>query len=82
MKKKILIGLGLVVFFLVLLWSGASFYPDWLWFKNLNYAPIFWKMVLSKFGLGSVVWLIFMFMMILNLYVANRLNRQIERKHL
>ena len=72
MNKKILIGIGLVVFFLVLLWSGASFYPDWLWFKNLNYSPIFWKMVLSKFGLGSVVWLIFMFMMILNLYIANR----------
>jgi len=72
MNKKILIGIGLVIFFLVLLWSGASFYPDWLWFKNLNYSPIFWKMVLSKFGLGSVVWLIFMFMMILNLYVANR----------
>ena len=72
MNKKIMIGLGLFVFLLVLLWSGASFYPDWLWFKNLGFSPVFWTMVLSKFGLGSVVWLVFMFAMILNLFVANR----------
>ena len=74
MNKKILIWLGLVVFLLVLLWSGASFYPDWLWFKNLGYSPVFWTLVLSKFGLGSVVWLIFISIMILNLFIANRLK--------
>jgi len=72
MNKKILIVIALIVFLLILLWSGASFYPDWLWFKNLGYSPVFWKMVLSKFGLGSVVWLVFLFIMILNLFVANR----------
>ncbi len=24
--------MGLLAFFLLLLWSGVSFYPDWLWF--------------------------------------------------
>ncbi|MBW1802454.1 MAG: UPF0182 family protein, partial [Deltaproteobacteria bacterium] len=72
MNKKILIGIALAIVVLVLIWSGASFYPDWLWFKNLGYSPVFWTMVLSKFGLGSVVWLIFLCIMILNLYVANR----------
>jgi len=74
MKKKILIGLGLLVFLLVLLWSGASFYPDWLWFENLGYSPVFWTMLLSKFGLGSLIWLIFIFTMILNLFIANRIK--------
>ena len=74
MNKKIIIGLALLVFFLVLTWSGASFYPDWLWFKNLGYSPVFWTMILSKFGLGSVVWLVFISIMALNLYVANRLK--------
>ena len=74
MNKKILIWLGLVVFLLVLLWSGASFYPDWLWFKNLGYSPVFWTLLLSKFGLGSVVWLVFIAIMILNLIIANRLK--------
>ena len=72
MNKKILVGIVLAIVVLVLIWSGASFYPDWLWFKNLGYSPVFWTMVLSKFGLGSVVWLIFICIMILNLYVANR----------
>jgi len=74
MNKRIIIGLALIVFLLILLWTGAAFYPDWLWFINLGYAPVFWKMVLSKFGLGSVVWLVFIFIMILNLFIANRLK--------
>ncbi len=74
MNKRIIIGLALIVFLLLLLWTGASFYPDWLWFINLGYSPVFWKMVLSKFGLGSVVWLVFIFIMILNLFIANRLK--------
>ena len=74
MNKRILIGIGVAIFLLVLLWSGASFYPDWLWFKNLGYSPVFWTMLLSKFGLGSVIWLVFILTMILNLYVANRIK--------
>ena len=74
MNKKIIIGIALIVFVLLLLWTGAAFYPDWLWFINLGYSPVFWKMVLSKFGLGSAVWLVFIFIMILNLYIANRLK--------
>jgi len=74
MNKRIIIGLALIVFLLLLLWTGAAFYPDWLWFINLGYSPVFWKMVLSKFGLGSVVWLVFILIMTLNLFIANRLK--------
>jgi len=72
MYKKLIIGFGL--FILILLWLVVSIYPDWLWFKNLTFSPVFWKMLLSKFGLGLVVWLVFILIISINLYVAKRLR--------
>ena len=72
MKKKILIGLGLLI--VLFLWAGISIYPDWLWFENLDFSPVFWTMLLSKFGFGFVVWLPLMIIIIINIYVATRLH--------
>ena len=72
MNKKLIIGL--FAFILLLLWSAASFYADWLWFQNLRFSPVFWTMLLSKFGLGLVVWLVFTVIISLNLYTAKRLS--------
>ena len=72
MYKKLIIGFGL--FILILLWLVVSIYPDWLWFKNLTFSPVFWKMLLSKFGLGLVVWLVFILIISINLYIAKRLR--------
>jgi len=74
MTKKSAIGIGLLAFILLILAACASFYPDWLWFENLGFSPIFWTMILSKVGLGSVIWVIFMFIMILNFLVAKRIK--------
>ncbi len=71
-KKLIIIGLGLIA--LLLIWSGISIYPDWLWFGNLGFAPVFWTMLLSKFGFGFVIWIILIIIVGLNLYIAKRLN--------
>jgi len=71
-KLIILIGLGLFVF--ILLWSVVSIYPDWLWFENLNFSPVFWTMLLSKIGFGLVVWLTLVVILFVNLYVATRLK--------
>jgi len=71
-KKFIIIGIGIVA--VILLWSGISIYPDWLWFKNLGFSPVFWTMLLSKLGFGSLVWLLLILIIILNLYAARRLN--------
>ena len=49
--KHVTILLGLLP--LVLLWAAISIYPNWLWFQNLNFAPVFWTMVLGKFGLAT-----------------------------
>jgi len=72
MKKKLIIGFGLLV--LILIWLLASIYPDWLWFDKLTFSSIFWTMLLSKLGLGLAVWLVFMIIIFLNLYVARRLT--------
>jgi uncharacterized membrane protein (UPF0182 family) len=71
-KKLLTIGFGLVA--LLLLWSWISIYPEWLWFENLNFSPVFWTMLLSKFGFGMLVWLLLIVIIWINLYVAKRLN--------
>jgi len=71
-KRLIIIGFGLIV--ILLLWSGVAIYPDWLWFENLDFSPVFWTMLLSKFGFGFLVWLLLIFITCLNLYAAKRLN--------
>lgn len=71
-KKSIVIGLGLIA--VLFLWSGISIYPDWLWFDNLGFSPVFWTMLLSKFGFGLLVWLFLILIISINLYVAKRLS--------
>jgi len=71
MSKKLIIGIVLLAVLLV--WSLVSIYPDWLWFKNLNFSPVFWTMLLSKFSFGTVVWLLLILIVSINVYVAKRL---------
>ncbi len=77
-KKLVIIGVGIVVF--LILWSVISIYPDWLWFENLGFSPIFLTMLLSKFGFGFVVWVLLIILIWLNLYAARRLNPGLEMK--
>ncbi|MCP4668669.1 MAG: UPF0182 family protein, partial [Deltaproteobacteria bacterium] len=72
MSKKLFIGLGLFALFLV--WSLVSIYPDWLWFENLGFSSVFWTMLLTKFGLGLVVWLVLIVIISVCLYAAKRLS--------
>ncbi len=71
-KKLLVIGIGFVG--ILLLWIGVSFYPDWLWFENLGFSPVFWTILLSKFGFGFMVWLLLALIIGINIYAANRLN--------
>jgi len=71
-KKMIAIGCLLVAF--LLLWVVVSLYPDWLWFDNLGFAPVFWTMLFSRFGFGIAIWLVLTAMIIASLYAAKRLN--------
>jgi len=61
---------------LVVIFVGAviAVYPNWLWFKNLDFASVFWTMVVGKFGLVATVWFFMIVMLAVNLYIAQRLN--------
>jgi uncharacterized membrane protein (UPF0182 family) len=72
-RSTILFGiLGIILF--SLLWAIISIYPNWLWFQNLNYAPVFWTMVLGKFGLATMIWLVMIILLSINLYAAQRFH--------
>ncbi|MBW1747701.1 MAG: UPF0182 family protein [Deltaproteobacteria bacterium] len=62
-----------------MLWIGISIYPDWLWFENLGFSPVFWTILLSKFGFGLMVWLLLALIIGMNIYAANRLNPSIGK---
>ncbi len=72
MKKKLLIGFGLLI--ILLLWPIVSIYPDWLWFKNLDFSSVFWTMLLAKFAFGAVIWIFLIFILTVNVYAAKRYN--------
>jgi uncharacterized membrane protein (UPF0182 family) len=77
MSRKIIIGcIGLFV--LALLWAGISIYPDWLWFENLKFAPVFWTMLLSRFGFGLIVWVFLLIIISVNLFIAKRLSPAVK----
>ena len=48
-----------LVAILVVIFVGAvvAVYPNWLWFKNLDFASVFWTMIVGKFGLAAAVWI-------------------------
>ncbi|MCF8142841.1 MAG: UPF0182 family protein [Deltaproteobacteria bacterium] len=72
MKIKLLIGFAILI--LLSLFSIISIYPDWLWFKNLGFAPVFWTMLSARFGFGFAVWLFLILIITINLYIARRLS--------
>lgn len=74
-KKLFIIGIGFVG--ALLLWLGFSIFPEWLWFENLGFSPVFWTMLLSKFGFGLMVWLLLTLIIGINIYAANRLTPSI-----
>ena len=53
-----------------------SIYPDWLWFGNLNFAPVFWTMALGKYGVAAVIWFLMIITLAVNLYAAQRFHRE------
>ena len=71
-KKFMIIGFGIIVVLLLL--AGISIYPDYLWFENLGFSPVFWTMLLSRFGFGALVWVLLVLIILANLYVAKRLS--------
>ena len=78
-KSTILLGI-LGILLIILLGAVISIYPNWLWFRNLNFAPVFWTMIVGKFGLATVIWIVMIVILSVNLYVAQRFHPAREQK--
>jgi len=74
MKRIVLAACGFLV--IGIIWAALTIYPDWLWFENLNFARVFWTMVLSKVGLGAAIWIIFCASVSLCLLAAGYLSKK------
>ena len=54
--------------------SVAGFYIDVLWHQSLGRTDVFWGILLSRFGLAGVFTLVAALILILNMWVADRLR--------
>ena len=78
-RSTILLGILAILVF-ILLGIIISIYPNWLWFVNLNFAPVFWTMALGKYGVAAVIWFLIIVTLSVNLSAAQRLHREGEPK--
>ena len=78
-RSTILLGI-LAILVIILVGIIISIYPNWLWFGNLNFAPVFWTMVLGKYGVAAVIWFLIIVTLSVNLYAAQRLHGEGEQK--
>jgi uncharacterized membrane protein (UPF0182 family) len=70
MNKRLWIGIGIILFLAI--WAVISLYPNWLWFLNLGFSPVFWTMVWGKYGLAAIIWIILIIILLVNYYIARR----------
>ena len=78
-RSTILLGI-LAILVIILLGIIISIYPNWLWFGNLNFAPVFWTMALGKYGVAAVIWFLMIVTLSVNLYAAQRFQSESEQK--
>jgi len=78
-RSTILLGILAILVF-ILVGIIISIYPNWLWFVNLNFAPVFWTMALGKYGVAAVIWFLIIVTLSVNLSAAQRLHREGEQK--
>jgi uncharacterized membrane protein (UPF0182 family) len=78
-RSTILLGI-LAILVIIVVGIIISIYPNWLWFENLNLAPVFWTMALGEYGVAAVLWFLIIVTLALNLYAAQRLHSEGEQK--
>jgi len=79
-KRSTIIWGILAILVFILVGIIISIYPNWLWFVNLNFAPVFWTMALGKYGVAAVIWFLIIVTLAVNLYAAQRLHSEGEQK--
>ena len=78
-RSKILLILAL---FIGAAWGAStlsSLYTSWLWFHNLAYQAMFWRMIRAELTAGILFGLVAALLVGINLWVARRITRQTLR---
>ena len=76
--KNNIFGLLIIIFAVLLILSGL--YADWLWFDSLGYISVFKTVLFSKVGLGTVVFLLFFVLLLLNFMVLKKRSDATHQK--
>lgn len=64
---------GIVIFVLFFLGRGVNYYTEWLWFGEVGYTSVFWKILTAKLGLGLAAGAVFFICVYGNILLARRL---------
>jgi uncharacterized membrane protein (UPF0182 family) len=74
-RRRLLIGIAaIVVLAVVILSILSSFYVDLLWFREVHFSSIFWKVFWTKVVLGFVFGIIFFVLLYVNLLIVRRIT--------
>ena len=73
-RRTLIIGIVVIVVLLVLLGTSATFYTDLLWFKETGFQSVFYTQIWSKFFLGLTFGVLFAGVMLLNLWVVQKIT--------
>ena len=73
-KARNLILFGFIFLILPLLFSVLNLYTDWLFFTETGYTSVFIKTLSTKIGTGLSFGIAFLFFILVNITIANRIN--------
>lgn len=67
-------ALGIIIIFTFFFLSrGIYYYTEWLWFGEVGYTSVFWKIISAKLGLGLAAGAVFFVCVYGNILLARRL---------
>jgi uncharacterized protein len=74
-RRRWILGAVAAIFVLLVLLSALSgLYVDLLWFREVHFAGVFWKVIWSKILLGVIFGVLFFVLLLANLIIARRLT--------
>jgi uncharacterized membrane protein (UPF0182 family) len=73
-RRWAFVVLGAVVLVAIVLSALSGFYIDLLWFREVHFASVFWRVFWSKVVLGLIFGLLFFLMLFVNLVIARRIS--------
>src|SRR5579872_7291786 len=77
MSRRTLLGLALIALVLIFaVPSAATFYTDWLWYRELGYDRVFIRSLNAEGTVFFVTFMLVWVFLLTNLRIANRAMRQ------